>query len=77
MERVKELANTSLMLHSWFRLLLTSIFVTSKFWEDNAIWNIDYHQIFPDWPVHDMYLIISFIHQINTQKERFGEMVFG
>ena len=55
MQRVMELTNTFMTYNNWIRLLLSSIFISSKVWEDNAIWNIDYHQIFPDWPVSDMY----------------------
>ncbi|KAJ3068867.1 hypothetical protein HDU98_008028 [Podochytrium sp. JEL0797] len=50
------LINTGVTLHScnWARIVLGSLLLASKVWDDHAVWNIDFCQIFPDIVVKDM-----------------------
>ncbi|KAI9352731.1 hypothetical protein BDR26DRAFT_849770 [Obelidium mucronatum] len=50
------LINTGITLHScnWARIVLGGLLLASKVWDDHAVWNIDFCQIFPDINVKDM-----------------------
>ncbi|OUM69550.1 hypothetical protein PIROE2DRAFT_2411 [Piromyces sp. E2] len=50
------LAYTNITIHScnWTRILLGGVLLASKVWDDHAIWNADFCQIFPTAAVEDM-----------------------
>ncbi|KAI9017551.1 hypothetical protein BC832DRAFT_599169 [Gaertneriomyces semiglobifer] len=50
------LQNTGVTIHScnWGRTLLGALVLASKVWDDHAVWNVDFVQIFPDIPVSQM-----------------------
>ncbi|KAI8854451.1 hypothetical protein BC829DRAFT_192021 [Chytridium lagenaria] len=50
------LINTQVTLHThnWARIVLGGLLLASKVWDDHAVWNIDFCQIFPDVDVTDM-----------------------
>ncbi|KAJ3094597.1 hypothetical protein HDU97_007879 [Phlyctochytrium planicorne] len=50
------LINTDVTLHTsnWSRIVLGGLVLASKVWDDHAVWNIDFCQIFPDVDVKDM-----------------------
>ncbi|KAJ3312581.1 hypothetical protein HDV04_002898 [Boothiomyces sp. JEL0838] len=39
---------------NWARIALSGALIASKVWDDHAVWNIDFCQIFPDVPVLDL-----------------------
>ena len=39
---------------NWLRIMMGSIIMSSKVWEDNPVWIVDYHQLFPEWNLLDM-----------------------
>ncbi|KAJ3242217.1 hypothetical protein HDU81_006629 [Chytriomyces hyalinus] len=50
------LLNTGITLHScnWARIVLGGLLLASKVWDDHAVWNVDFCQIFPDIVVSDL-----------------------
>ncbi|ORY48233.1 hypothetical protein BCR33DRAFT_61740 [Rhizoclosmatium globosum] len=50
------LINTGITLHScnWARIVLGGLLLASKVWDDHAVWNVDFCQIFPDIEVKDL-----------------------
>ena len=39
---------------NWARILLGGVILASKVWDDHAIWNVDFCQIFPEVDVADL-----------------------
>jgi hypothetical protein len=54
MERMLENKAISLQPINWARTILGSVLLASKVWDDHAIWNVDFCQIFPEVPVSDL-----------------------
>ncbi|KAJ3195084.1 hypothetical protein HK101_001126 [Irineochytrium annulatum] len=50
------LVNTGVTLHTsnWARIVLGGLLLAAKVWDDHAVWNIDFCQIFPDVDVSDV-----------------------
>jgi len=47
LERVAKTANYRLFPYNWKRTVLSSLILASKVWEDQAVWNIDFIELFP------------------------------
>jgi len=53
LERIQE-AGFKLFPHNWRRSLLAGLILASKVWEDQAVWNIDFIDLFPLTSPHDL-----------------------
>jgi hypothetical protein len=54
LERVIEAKRLVFQPNNWARLVLGAAMLAAKIWDDHAIWNIDFCQIFPEVPVEDL-----------------------
>jgi len=53
-DRLLSLTNLHLHASNWRRVTLGAIIVASKVWEDQAIWNVDFLNVFPYCTVEDL-----------------------
>lgn len=53
-ERLLETGKVQLCSTNWRRLILSCIILASKVWEDQAVWNVDFVNVFPRLSVADL-----------------------
>jgi hypothetical protein len=54
LERLLTYAEMDIMSTNWRRMVLGSVLLASKVWDDQAVWNVDYCHILKDISVEDM-----------------------
>ena len=54
LERLLTYAEMDIMPLNWRRMVLGSVLLASKVWDDQAVWNVDYCHILKDISVEDM-----------------------
>jgi hypothetical protein len=47
LERIERTSSFHLFPYNWRRTLLSALILASKVWEDQAVWNIDFIELFP------------------------------
>jgi len=53
-ERLVKLTGITLHATNWRRITLGALILASKIWEDVAVWNVDFLQVFPNVDVSDL-----------------------
>jgi hypothetical protein len=54
LERVSVNANFQLYAFNWRRIILANMILASKVWEDQAVWNVDFIDMFPSTTPYDL-----------------------
>ncbi|KAI9101244.1 hypothetical protein DFS34DRAFT_613754 [Phlyctochytrium arcticum] len=77
------LNNTKLTLHAsnWTRIVLGGLVLASKVWDDHAVWNIDFVQIFPDVAVENMnelerWYMAALAFDVNVKASEYARYYF-
>lgn len=64
-ERLMEMANVPLLAMNWRPILLCGLLLASKVWQDLSSWNVEFSQIYPQFPLHNINrLERNFLHHI-------------
>ncbi|KAL6069528.1 Cyclin Y [Balamuthia mandrillaris] len=53
-ERLISATGVTLHASNWRRIILSSLILASKVWEDQAVWNVDFLSVFPNVDVNDL-----------------------
>lgn len=53
-ERLFERTGLELNVDNWLRVVLGGVLLASKVWDDQAVWNVDFWEIFPESKIEDM-----------------------
>eukprot|EP01095_Lingulamoeba_sp_RSL-Kostka_P000509 TRINITY_DN107_c1_g2_i1.p1 TRINITY_DN107_c1_g2~~TRINITY_DN107_c1_g2_i1.p1 ORF type:complete len:154 (-),score=40.39 TRINITY_DN107_c1_g2_i1:163-624(-) len=53
-ERTSTLTNLTVDSTNWRRVVLSTLILASKVWEDQAVWNVDFLSVFPTVTVKDL-----------------------
>mmetsp|Transcript_22672 Transcript_22672/g.89691 ORF Transcript_22672/g.89691 Transcript_22672/m.89691 type:complete len:278 (+) Transcript_22672:50-883(+) len=53
-ERIRTSAKVTMDSTNWRRVLLSTLILASKVWEDQAVWNVDFLSVFPNVDVKDL-----------------------
>eukprot|EP01125_Pyxidicula_operculata_P012987 TRINITY_DN4277_c0_g1_i1.p1 TRINITY_DN4277_c0_g1~~TRINITY_DN4277_c0_g1_i1.p1 ORF type:complete len:311 (+),score=58.17 TRINITY_DN4277_c0_g1_i1:35-967(+) len=53
-ERLVKITGVTLHSSNWRRIVLGALILASKVWEDVAVWNVDFLQVFPNLKVSDL-----------------------
>uniref|UniRef100_A0A6B2LE36 Cyclin N-terminal domain-containing protein n=1 Tax=Arcella intermedia TaxID=1963864 RepID=A0A6B2LE36_9EUKA len=53
-ERLIALTNISLQASNWRRVIFGAVIISSKVWEDTAVWNSDFRSVFPQLKLNDL-----------------------
>jgi len=54
LDRARSLSSLRLYPHNWKRFLLSCLILASKVWEDQAVWNVDFVDQFPNTSPSDL-----------------------
>jgi hypothetical protein len=70
------LENTGIGLQpaNWARAVLGAIIMAAKVWDDHAVWNVDFCQIFPDVDGEDLYYARV---MANSVQQHFRNVLLG
>lgn len=55
--RIKNTSGFTFFPHYWRRMLLAALILASKVWEDQAVWIVDFIDLFPATTTHDLALL--------------------
>ncbi|KAI8820208.1 uncharacterized protein EV422DRAFT_568162 [Fimicolochytrium jonesii] len=80
-ERMLNNMNLRMTAQNWTRIILGGLVLASKVWDDHAVWNIDFVQIFPDVDVADMnelerYYLVALEFNINVKPSTYARYYF-
>jgi len=53
-ERIEESTGIKLYAYNWRRIILANMILASKVWEDQAVWNVDFIDMFPSTTPYDL-----------------------
>uniref|UniRef100_A0A6B2LEK4 Cyclin N-terminal domain-containing protein n=1 Tax=Arcella intermedia TaxID=1963864 RepID=A0A6B2LEK4_9EUKA len=56
-ERLIKLTGITLHASNWRRIVLGALILSSKVWEDLAVWNVDFISVFPNLKIQDLNLL--------------------
>ncbi|KAJ3021375.1 hypothetical protein HKX48_008692 [Thoreauomyces humboldtii] len=78
------ISNASLRITSanWTRIVLGALLLASKVWDDHAVWNVDFVQIFPEVDVSDMndlerYYMATLAFDVNIKSSEYAKYYFA
>jgi len=54
LERIMENSTFKVYTFNWRRIILSCLILASKVWEDQAVWNVDFIDMFPSTTPHDL-----------------------
>ncbi|TPX37179.1 hypothetical protein SmJEL517_g00794 [Synchytrium microbalum] len=80
-ERLLEVTGVTLYRNNWARIVLGGLILASKVWDDHAVWNVDFCQIFPDVDVRDLndlerYYMTSISFNVNVKGSIYAKTYF-
>ncbi|KAI8907116.1 hypothetical protein DFJ77DRAFT_189665 [Powellomyces hirtus] len=81
-ERLLKNAQLHITAGNWTRIVLGALLLASKVWDDHAVWNVDFVQIFPDVAVDDMndlerYYIATLEFNVNIKSSEYAKYYFS
>ncbi|KAJ3156499.1 Cyclin Y [Geranomyces variabilis] len=81
-ERLMNNTRLSLLPSNWIRIVLGALLLAAKVWDDHAVWNVDFVQIFPDVHVKDMNdlerFYIAHLHfNVNIRASEYARYYFA
>ncbi|KAJ3180650.1 Cyclin Y [Geranomyces variabilis] len=81
-ERLLKNTRLSLLPGNWIRIVLGALLLAAKVWDDHAVWNVDFVQIFPDVHVKDMndlerFYIANLHFNVNIRASEYARYYFA
>ncbi|TPX40252.1 hypothetical protein SeLEV6574_g06715 [Synchytrium endobioticum] len=80
-ERLLSMTGVTLHTTNWARTVLGGLILASKVWDDHAVWNVDFCQIFPDVDIRDLnnlerYYLASLEFNVNVKASTYAATYF-